>query len=89
MKVINEAKEWSKYARHRFSIYGNEHTGVYFKPSMAKSLDHLDALIVEIEHLRGCLLGFRDDLKNAPEFVHYEKDVLANWLESLIGDQTR
>jgi hypothetical protein len=86
MKVLNEAKEWSQYARERFGIYGSEHSGSYFKPNMAKSLDHLDALVMRLEDLDKSLREFKNDLSHASEVVQYNRESLVNWLSDLLDD---
>jgi len=89
MKELDEAKEWSHYARKRFNIYGSEHSGVYFKPSMAKSLDCLDSLVVKLELLTKSLSDFKNDIEHGPDLLQYEKLELMRWVSGLLNDSTR
>jgi hypothetical protein len=89
LRVIDEAKEWSRYARERFGIYGTEHSGPYFKPNMAKSLDHLDALVTQLESWERSLSEFKRDLCLAPELIQYERDELVRWFDGLLNDPPR
>ena len=86
MRIIDNAKEWSRYARERFGIYGTEHAGPYFKPNMAKSLDHLDALVTQLESWERSLSEFKRDLCSAPELIQYERDELVRWFDGLLND---